>query len=662
MNVRLPILALLIPGTLLAQRGDTASVDSTRAFPVRPLLVTVSRLPIAAERSGFSVTVLTREQLASIRPLHVIDALRNVAGAQVDEAVGAGGPAIIRLRGGEEVFTQVMIDGVQVNENGGFFDVQGLTLGNLDRIEVARGPQSAIWGSSAMTGVVNFITQPGQAGPPRFNVQLERGVADVRSNSYVGNGTVSGGSERIRYSASAGRTFMRGIHAVPHDIKTSEGALRLDANPGRSIELTALVRGINVEANAPVRDPGATRVPLDPNARNQRERVIGLLQAGHDIAAWWQQRLKLSGLRQDFLFSDQSDGLDTDALGVFVFDASFAFDAKLRRSTAEYSWSFAPTSLDWLHALAGVQWEREKLTETITGDFQDHAERERDSRSGFVELRANPVEPLDLLFSTRVEKYDGLRAEHTPRFSVVYSLAPTLRLRAAAARGYKAPNLREQYLDNPFIASNPDLRAESSTSWEVGAEVSSARASLSASFFRQDFRNLIRTVELEGTTRQINRNLGRSSGTGFEWEGQLQLHERLLMRSSGAIVHTEIEDNRGLSADQYPVGEEMPFRPDYVTSAALQWQAAGKFRALLRGTLVGEQTVLTERFSGARRRIGSYGLLGGNLSYAYKPQSEIYLRVDNLLNREYSTAYDQRGMPRTVSLGVALEFGSARNR
>jgi vitamin B12 transporter len=657
MKLRLPILFMLIPGSLLAQR-DSTRVDSTRAFPLRPLVVSVARTPIAAERSGFSVTVLTHEQLAVTRPLHAIDALRNVAGAQVDEAVGAGGPAIIRLRGGEEVFTQILIDGVQVNENGGFFDFQGLHITGLDRIEIARGPQSAMWGSSAMTGVVNFITQPGQAGPARFNLQLERGVSDVRSNSYAGNGGVSGGWEKFRYSAHAGRTFMRGIHAVPHDVKTDEGAVRFDASPARSVEVMALVRGVNVDANAPVRDPGATRVPLDPNARNERDRVIGLLQVGHDIASWWHQQLKLSGLRQNFLYSDQSDGLDPNSLPVFVFDASFAFDARLRRSTAEYSWNFAPTSQSWLRAATGVQWEREKLTEDISGDFQDHASRERDSRAGFAELRANPVEPLDLLFSTRVEKYDGLRAEYTPRFSVAYALTPVLRLRAAAARGYKAPNLREQYLDNPFIASNPDLRAESSTSWEVGADVGSSRASLSASFFRQSFRNLIRTVALEGTQKQINRNLGRSSGTGFEWEGRLRLTNQLLASSSGAVVKTEIKDNRGLSPDQYPVGEELPFRPDYTGSAALQWQPTAKFRTLMRGTMVGEQTVLTERFSGARRAIDKYGLLGANLSYAYKPQSEIYLRVDNLLNREYATAFDQRGMPRTVSLGVALEFGA----
>ena len=650
------------PAALAAQQRDTTSADSARAYRLRPVVVTVGRTPIAAERSGFSVTVLSHDKLALLRPFHAADALRGVAGAHVDEAVGAGGPAIIRLRGGEEVFTQILLDGVQVNQNGGFFDFQGLTLGNLDQIEVVRGPQSAIWGSSAMTGVVNFITRPGEVGPPQFDLTLERGVATVRSNSYSGGGSVRGGSQLFRYSASAGTSFMRGIHSVPHDIKTNEAALRFDLSPLRTVDLMAVARGVDLDANLPVRDPGATRVPLDPNARNERERVIGLLQATHRISSSWSQRLKLSGFREDFLFSDQRDGLNTDSLGVFVFDASFAFDAKLRRTTGEYSWHIAPAGAAGIEITAGAQLEREKLTEIISGDFQDAAERERDSRSGFMEVRARPINALDLSLSSRVEKYDGLDLEHTPRFSLAYAVSPGFRLRASAARGFKAPNLREQYLDNPFIASNPDLRAESSTNVEVGAEWTGRSYSFSSTVFRQQFRNLIRTVALEGTDKQINRNLGRSIGSGIEWEAALQVRPNLELSSAGAVIKTEVKDNRGLSADQYPVGESMPFRPDYNVSVAAEWRPIDKFTALLRTSVVGEQTVLTERFSGERRDLGSYALVGVNLNYAYRPESRVYLRVDNLLNHEYATAFDQRGMPLTAALGVQLQLASSRTR
>jgi vitamin B12 transporter len=211
-----PGIFLLLPLAAVAQRAPTV-LDTVR---VQPLVVSISKVPLQSQRVGFSLTLLTQRQLAATRPVYAADALRNYGGAYIDEAVGAGGPAIVRLRAGEEVFTQILMDGVQVNQNGGFFDFQGLTFGNVERVEIARGPQSAVWGSSAMTGVINFITRAGEAGPTRWSARMERGAASERSNSYLGNIALRGGNTTFRYSASGGTAFTRGFQAVPHDIKT----------------------------------------------------------------------------------------------------------------------------------------------------------------------------------------------------------------------------------------------------------------------------------------------------------------------------------------------------------------------------------------------------------------------------------------------------------
>ncbi|HSL69589.1 MAG TPA: TonB-dependent receptor plug domain-containing protein, partial [Longimicrobiales bacterium] len=303
MLIRSPwlMLAVLAPAALSAQR-DTTRLDT---IPVRPLVVTISKVPLQAERIGFSFSLLTRDQLNAPRPVYAADALRNIGGAHIDEAVGGGGPTIVRLRAGEEVFTQILMDGVQVNQNGGFFDMQGLTLGQVERIEIARGPQSAIWGSSAMTGVINFVTQAGQPGNARWSVQAERGGASTRSHSYLGNAAVSGGSDRLRYSGQLGTSFMRGFHMLPHDIHSREGTVRIDASASPRLELTAIARAIGVDANLPVRDPGATRAPLDPNARNERDRYIGLVRARHSLHPNLAQQVRVSTYREDFDYQDE---------------------------------------------------------------------------------------------------------------------------------------------------------------------------------------------------------------------------------------------------------------------------------------------------------------------------------------------------------------------
>ena len=173
-SVAICLLAVsLAPAWLGAQARDSVPPTDS-VFSMEPLLVTASRLPGVGARLGLTVT--SRAVRASDGP-YVADLLRDLPGAFVDEASGPGGPTIVRLRGGEEVFTQILVDGVQVNQNGGFFDFQGLALSNLGAVEVARGPQSAVYGSSAVSGVVHFLTPRGRAGSPEVTLQGEGATA-----------------------------------------------------------------------------------------------------------------------------------------------------------------------------------------------------------------------------------------------------------------------------------------------------------------------------------------------------------------------------------------------------------------------------------------------------------------------------------------------------
>ena len=141
---------LAVPPVAAQQRDTTTAVGDSTDVPLptdvlAAITVTGVLNPAPRNRLGFALSVITPQNLLAEPRLYAADALRLLPGAFIDEANGPGGPTIIRLRGGEEVFTQILMDGVQLNENGGFFDFLGYTLTNVDRIEVARGPQSAIY-------------------------------------------------------------------------------------------------------------------------------------------------------------------------------------------------------------------------------------------------------------------------------------------------------------------------------------------------------------------------------------------------------------------------------------------------------------------------------------------------------------------------------------
>lgn len=653
-------LVLAPPAALAGVQVDTTAAADT-VFAVEPLVVTASRLPRGAGAPGLAVRTMA---LSTSGSAWAADQISGLAGAFLDAAAGPGGPTIVRLRGGEEVFTQILFDGVPVNQNGGFFDFMGLALSNLDRVDVARGPQSAVHGSSAVSGVVQFHTPRGPVGGPRWSLRAEGGDAVEAGGEWRTSAAVGGGTERFRYSAGLGAAFRRGIYVLPHDTRTRDASLRLDWAPAPRWEAILVGRRVDVASQLPVRDPGATRVPLDPNARSDRDRTVGSLTVRHTPSAAWSVYARAHRYREDFLYVDERDGVTAppDA-GFFVFDADLQFRDDLHRAGVETGASLEVGSL---RATAGVSLEREELDETIEGDFASPPLfLERSSVAGFGEAawRFHPRATVGV--GLRVESYEELEAEVSPRASVAVEASDGVTFRAVMGRAFKAPNLQQQYVDNPFIVANPDLRPERSTSVEAGVDVepTSAAVRLGLTVFRQTYEDLIRTVGQEGDSRQINRNLGAARAVGVEWNAAARLGGPVWLETEGAWVRTEIQDNTGLAPGEFPRGEALPGRPSVVAGLALAFRGAGVTGAAERGTRarlsarrVGAQTVLTERFSGARVRLGGYTLVGLDASTEVAPGARLFVRLENLFDTRYATAFDRPGLPATGSVGIDLRF------
>ncbi|MCZ6916728.1 MAG: TonB-dependent receptor [Gemmatimonadetes bacterium] len=649
---------------VIAQQDSTAARDTLRVRPIIPLrAITVTGVlnPAPQNQLGFALSVLSREDLLAEPRLFATDALRRLPGTFIDEAAGPGGPTIIRLRGGEEVFTQILADGIQLNENGGFFDFQGVTLTNVDRVEVARGPQSAMYGSSAVSGVVNFITRTGMVGRPRFEFTSEGGGASNNGGSFRTTLTTTGGSSKLLYSAGAGVTYFRGIYDLPNDTWSRDGSLRIDALPSDVVNITGLFRFIGQDSKLPVRDPGATRVPLDPNARDARDRFAGSVHATFKPGSRWQHRVGATVLRDDFVFEDEFDGVVLpDPPPFFVFDANLKFEADLWRTKVDYVGTVSPevsNSTDLTFSY-GAAWEREDVANTITGDFEDASEFARSSGAVFGEVQARFGDRLSIVAGGRLEKFQEIDADFSPKASAVLHVVPqTLALRTAVGRAFKAPNLQQQFVDNPFIVSNPDLEPETSTSWEVGATVSDRRARFmaSATYFRQLFKNLIRAVDLgDGTGRQINRNIGESEAQGVEFEVQVRPTNKVLAGVNGTWIRTEILENDGLPSGEFPLDSALPFRPKWVGTAFLQVAVGRRLSGVVRGRYVGSQIVLSERFSGTREDIDPYFLTDLTATYNLRTNLSLYARAENLFDVSYHTAFDRMGIPLTLAVGARI--------
>jgi outer membrane receptor protein involved in Fe transport len=307
----------------------------------------------------------------------------------------------------------------------------------------------------------------------------------------------------------------------------------------------------------------------------------------------------------------------------------------------------------------GGQWEREALEVSTSGDFgAGETSISRPSVAGFAEAHAQFGDRLSLLVGSRVERFRGLDAAVVPRATAVLDLVPrTVAIRAAVGRAYKAPNIQDQFPNNPQIVDNPDLRPETSASWEIGADVSTPRATGSFTFFRQSYADLIRFVPYDESGRLITRNVGRSRAAGMEGEVVLRPRPRWSFGTGGSWITTKVLDNSGLSNDQFPNGERLPFRPDYTATAFVELPATNLFTLLVRASAIGRQTVLTERFSGARRSIDPYTVIMTTGTYTISPSLEAYVHAQNVLDARYDTAFDKPGAPRSAALGLRLRHG-----
>ena len=662
----LAALAFLPAFSLGAQQRDSAArADTIRkgATRIDPIVVTATLYPAPIGSAGIQTTVISTANPATLGH-GLSDALRLAPGAFIDLAAGPGGPAIVRLRGGEEVFTQLLADGVKINDNGGFFDMQGIELGTVERLEIVPGPQSALYGSSAMSGVVQLLSNPGVRGASTYRATIEGGSAKMHGTNYRGSAAVTGGAGRVGYSVAGEYGYDRGIYAVPHDVKSVSGLARVDAGLTSRSTLTGIVRYFGVDANLPVRDPGATRVPLDPDAMNTRDRWITSLQATSTHGRTT-HRLRSSRFDRTFVYDDKKNNVAPEGTyPFFVFDATFRLRSLLHRNTLDYTGTTRLADVGGVTGLAisyGALWERESLRDRTSGEFGDGDQKLSQSNgAGFVELQARPFARLSILAGARAEKFEKVDAEVVPRGSLAFEVVPgQLAVRASAGKAYKAPNLQDVFVNNPFIESNPNLGPETSVSWEVGADASTLSRIVTGSvtYFRQRYDNLIRNVPLEGTDRSINRNLGRSRAHGVEASLGVTPQSGWEIGGKGAWTSTEIIDNSGLYSDQYPEGEELPFRPSYSAVAFVRVPVIGRGAITAQGIGIGKQTVLTERFSGNRVTLPGYGLLSLIGEASITSSAVGYVRVDNVFDRRYQTAFDRPAQARAVTIGVSFREG-----
>jgi vitamin B12 transporter len=605
----LPVLLWLGSGPAGAQ-GPGQTSPATEVRRAEPVVVTATRSEEPLEQTGASVTVVPEEAMRVQEYRAVEEVLRAIPGIQVETSGSPGKLSTIRIRGANPTQVQVLIDGVRVKSlTSGDFDFADLTLDNVERIEVLRGPQSTLYGADAVGGVIHVITKRGQ-GPPSAFVDLEAGNYET----FRERAGVSGSAGAWSYSLGVSRLDFGGqFDNDEHDV-TSVNARLGYALPNRGeLSLTGRFqdghRGI----------PFATVFPdFDPNRDQDDQLWLLSLEWRQPWTSMWEHKLRVSAADGTLTLRDQPDPAHPFA---------FPSDISTRRFETE-----------WYHFITPVPWN----TITLGGEFRNEVGEVKDSFEETIDSWAivlqDQLRLFDRLYLTGGVRYDGNSAfedKATARVALSYLLRATdTRLKASWGQGFRAPTFNELFFPAfapcpPF--GNPDLRPEESDSWDAGVEqhLWERRVRLAATYFRNDFQDLIQAT----LTDPVNfcfqaQNVGKARTEGVEVEASVMPVDGLVL----ALAYTYTDSEDRTTGD--PLRRIAP-NSLAVTASWEPWPGL---------TLSGEVQVMSSQFEApGQPRNPGYAVVNAAAAYRlplkrwrFLSNITLHVRATNLFNESYS--------------------------
>ena len=467
----------------------SVSAADTTEGGVEQVVVTAARAPLGLSRVGSATTVITAEDIRNRQLRYVTDALRTVPGFAVSHTGAIGAQTQVRVRGAEANHVLVLVDGVRANDpaTGDEFRWEHLTTGNIERIEVVRGPQSVLWGSDAVAAVVHVITKQGYEAS-ELDVYAEGG-SDGTQNVGVQGGF---GAERWRLSGGLERLATDGINISrsgneedDSDITTASVSLQLD--PADNLSLDFGLRAVDAYSQFDPVDFFVTGLPVDG-----------------DVATETRQNYANARMR----LSTRDGGLVHQlALHYFDSDNDNLTNGIDNSSTASDRFSVAYQANiplgDNLLALA-VEHEETQFEQRGAVIFGDpNQDQEMSVTSAIADFQGLALDKLTWLASARFDDNSDFDDAFTARLALAYTLTDGTTLRGSVGTGRKNPTFIERFgfFPGQFIG-NPSLKPERSTSIDLGLDqrLLDDALVLEVTLFRQDLKDEIDGFVFDPTT------------------------------------------------------------------------------------------------------------------------------------------------------------------
>lgn len=615
------VLALLAPLPLAAQ--ERAAVDSSRrAVELDEIVVTADRVPGRASDASATVRTVGRAEIERRAPTDLTTLLRDLPGVQIDPVVGSGAGIVLQGLGSDRVL--VLLDGAPLaGRISGQFDVTRVSPSQIDKVEIVEGPQSTLYGSSALGGVVNLRTRSDAAPRLEIGTQLgSGGQRDFRGSASGRRGAVTGGFDLGR--RTAGLAPGRAAETIG-DADRWDAMARFAA-PLRSGRLEARVLGIEEEQSYQAASSAGTTTNFNDNRQ-----LDGLVTAVLDGESRTELRLHGSFYRHRFTRSPSAERED----GTAELDRQRVLDVEgIRRGRmGMHRW------------LAGAKLEREWLA----SDRIEGGERGAWTGAAFGSADWNVAPWLRATTGLRLTNGEVWGTDLAPRVALAAYLPERVYLKVGGARGFRAPSFKEQYTNftntagaTYTVLGNAELAPE--YSWNASAEVgrNAGGVHLYARGFRNWLRDFIETELVDPATSTFRyQNVSRARTAGLEAGGALT-RGALSLRASHAWLDTEDESS----------GEPLLGRAAHMTRGSAAFETR---RATATGEVVHTSSVALRRNAQGTSYQGAYARINLSGGVTIAEDARLTLGVDNLADTRPSGAATNLGRRwfGGLSLGIA---------
>ena len=641
----LSIVAVLITCSI----GSARAEEATRQLP--ETVVSASRIPVLSEAVGSAVTVITGEALERRQVRLVSDVLRDVPGLAVSRSGGAGAFTQVRIRGAEANQTLVVIDGVEMNNpaGGSEFDFANLLTSDIERIEILRGPQSALYGSDAIGGVVNIITKKA-AG---------RGIEVGASGEYGSFGTSQvSGSARLGFAdvvsaaLSVSRYDTDGISAADekngndendgHENRTVNAKLNVKPADFLELELTGRSVDSEIEFDNFVGGLGA----VDADRRTESRQTYGKAEARLFLFdGVWEHLGRVTYTREfDETFGNELETSESAGRKIkYTYQSNLFFETPLFGDFFETS-----GAVEAAHTVT-VAVERESDRVISTSAFTN-VDREVETTSYVGEYRLDLFERLFLSGSLRHDDNDKLFDDTTTyRATAAYLHEETgTRLHASYGTGVKNPTIFELFGFAANFVGNPNLEPEKSRGWDICVE---------QSFFGGDV-----LVDVTYFENRIENLILGAGNTAINFDGTTEIEGLEVSAQAEILPGLDLRGSYGFTRSEDPQGNDLVRRAKHIASANLNYgfeifgrpgnvnlgvDYNGPQRDFAFDALFNRSIVTLEGFT----------LLGAAADIEVLPGVSLFARGENLLDQDYQEVLSFGTPGIAVFAGVKAKLG-----